>query len=169
MKTGERVIVCGVDGSAASRRALRWAVDEARTDSARVRAVIAWAWDGLEELGAPTTPTAAQERAQQVLDKAVDETLLDLEEAPTVERVCARGVPSDALCIAAADADLLVVGSHGHGAVHDKLIGSTSERVTHHAPCPVVIVPDPTHAKRNLERAKARQALQEPSHPMQVV
>lgn len=169
MTAGERIIVCGVDGSAASHRALRWAADEAKVDSARLRAVIAWSWDGLEELGAPSTPAAAEQRAREALDKAVDEVLGEMNEPPGVERVCARGVPSDALCIASAEADLLVVGSHGHGAVHDKLIGSTSERVVHHAPCPVVIVPDPRHAKRNLERAQARQARQQPSHPVQVV
>lgn len=169
MSTGEHVIVCGVDGSEAGDRALRWAVDEARVRSAKVRAVTAWSWDGLEDLGAPTTPAAALERAQQVLDRAVEEVLSGLESPPVVERTCERGTPSEALCLAAVDADLLVVGSHGHGAVHDKLIGSTSERTLHHAPCPVVIVPDPRHAERNVERAREHKARQEPAHPVQVV
>jgi nucleotide-binding universal stress UspA family protein len=38
-------------------------------------------------------------------------------------------------------ADLIVFGSHGHGAVHRALLGSVSEGVLHHAPCPLLIVP----------------------------
>lgn len=40
-------------------------------------------------------------------------------------------------------ADLIVVGSHGHGSLYDLLVGSTSEGVLRKAPCPVVLVPSP--------------------------
>jgi nucleotide-binding universal stress UspA family protein len=169
MGEDRRVIVCGVDGSVAGQRALRWALDEAVRSSGRVRAVTAWEWDGVEELGGTTMPAEALAHARAVLDKAVDEALDGMENAPELERVCERGVPSAALCSAALGADLLVVGSHGHGAVHDKLLGSTSERVVRHAPCAVLIVPDQAHVERNLKRARQRQRTTEPSHPVQVV
>lgn len=66
-------------------------------------------------------------------------------------------------------ADLLVIGSHGHGTLHGKLLGSTSERVVHRAPCPVVIVPDPRLVERNVERAEKRQRRAEATPAVQVV
>lgn len=167
MDAAERVIVCGVDGSPAGERALQWGIDEASRGNGRVLAVTAWSWDGVEGLAAPTTPSDALARARTLLDTAVDKALEGVENAPAVERICERGLPSEALCNAAAGADLMVLGSHGHGAVHDKLVGSTSERAIHHAPCPVVIVPDPRHVERNIKRAKTRQPTRE--HPVQIV
>ena len=169
MKATECVIVCGVDGSPAGQRALHWAVDEAIRRYGKVRAVTAWSWDGVEALAAPGTPAEALGRARQMLDAAVDEVLGGMEDPPAVDRVCERGVPSEALCTASADAELLVLGSHGHGAVHDKLVGSTSERAIHHAPCPVVFIPDPRHVEKNLQQARTRRGRQQPEHPVQVV
>jgi nucleotide-binding universal stress UspA family protein len=167
METTERIIVCGVDGSPAGQRALMWALEEAGRRADKVRAVTGWVWDGVESLNAASTPAEALAQAQRLLDRAVDEVLGQVPGAVSVERVCQRGLPSDAICAAAADAELIVLGSHGHGAVHDKLIGSTSERVIHHAPCPVVVVPDPRHVERNLKRAK--QLHREPARPAQVL
>ena len=65
-----------------------------------------------------------------------------------------RGAASESLCRSALDAELIVLGSHGHGAVHDQLVGSTSMRAIHHASCPIVILPDPRHAERALKRVK---------------
>lgn len=167
MEAAERVIVCGVDGSPAGQRALMWALEEAGRRGGKVRAVMAWAWDGVETLNAASTPAEALAQTQQLLDRCVDEVVNQVPGAPTVERVCQRGLPSEAICAAAADAELIVLGSHGHGAVHDKLVGSTSERVIHHAPCPAVIVPDPRHVEKNLRRARELHA--EKAHPTQVV
>ena len=167
MEAAERVIVCAVDGSPAGQRALMWALEEAGRRSDKVRAVTAWTWDGVEALNAASTPGEALAQAQRLLDRSVDEVLDQIPGAPAVERVCERGLPSEAICAAAVDAELLVLGSHGHGAVHDKLVGSTSERVIHHAPCPVVVVPDPRHVEKNIRRARELQT--EKAHPSQVV
>lgn len=169
MDARKGVVVCGVDGSPAGQRALRWAIEEAVKRNAEVHAVTAWSWDGLEELGAPTTPAEALERAQRVLDTAVDEVLSRLEKTALVTRVCERGEPADALITAAIGADLLILGSHGHGTVHDKLLGSTSERVLHHAPCPVVIVPDPRLVEKSIKRLEERQRRTGAHLPVQVV
>lgn len=59
------------------------------------------------------------------------------------EAVVVTGLPHDAITRYARErkADLIVVGTHGHGFVAHVLVGSTAERIVHHAPCPVLIVP----------------------------
>jgi len=156
MDEQEHVIVCGVDGTPASERALAWAIDEAARRGCALRAVTAWSWDGMEDLGAAANAADALKRAQAVQDKAVDAAIAAAEKAPDVERLLPRGVPSEVLCIAALDAELVVLGSHGHGQVHERIVGSTSQRVIHHATCAVVVLPDPRHADR--ERSKRRGA-----------
>jgi nucleotide-binding universal stress UspA family protein len=54
-----------------------------------------------------------------------------------------EGNPARALLAASEDADLLVVGSRGHGAFVGALLGSVSHQVVAHARCPVVVVPTP--------------------------
>jgi len=51
-----------------------------------------------------------------------------------------RAHPAQALLDAAAGADLLVVGCRGHGGFTGMLLGSTSQHVVAHAPCPVLVV-----------------------------
>jgi nucleotide-binding universal stress UspA family protein len=51
-----------------------------------------------------------------------------------------RGHPAKVLVDQANDADLLVVGSHGHGGFVGALLGSVSQRCVQHATCPVVVV-----------------------------
>ena len=160
----EHIIVCGIDGSPAGQRALAWAMDEAIRRNCKLRVVTAWAWDGVEAMGAPSSPAAARHHAKQIQDTAISGVLTDTDNPPEVERILVRGVASESLCTSALDAELMVLGSHGHGAVHDQLVGSTSMRAIHHASCPVVILPDPRHAERALKRAKGRPRGVEPPH-----
>lgn len=57
------------------------------------------------------------------------------------ERICRLGPPSPTICEIAGElhADLIVVGSHGYGLL-DRILGTTSARVVHHAPCSVMVV-----------------------------
>lgn len=147
MDRPDRVIVCGIDGSAAGRRAAEWAADEARRRGCRLRAVTVWSWDGLKSGTMISSPAEARRRAEDIQHEALDAVVggrLD----PPIEGQIVQGRPSEQLCRAALDAELLVLGSRGHGAFPDAL-GSTSQHVIHRAPCPVVVLPQPRPAQRD--------------------
>lgn len=152
MAEGKQVIVCGVDGSPASRRALEWAVAEAVMRDADVRVVSAWSGYGMEAIGVVSSPEQAEHEAGHAQQKVIDAVLAGVEKPPTVERVVVEDRPAHALVAASVDADLLVLGSHGHGAAHDRITGSTSQRVLHHAACTVVVLPDPRCAETTRKR-----------------
>jgi nucleotide-binding universal stress UspA family protein len=155
MEADKKVIVVGVDCSAASERALEWALDEAMRRDCPLRVVTAWSGYGMEAVGAVSSPSEAQERAEAVLDRVVDAAVAKVKNPPQIERLVVEDTPSHALTMASLDADLLVLGSHGHGGAYDKIVGSTSQRVLHHAVCPAVILPDPRCAQKTLKRAGA--------------
>jgi nucleotide-binding universal stress UspA family protein len=139
-------IVVGIDGSEQSKDALRFAVEEAEVHGARVLAVHAWMVPipPVEpELVAPPIDYPAlvkelQEAAERLLDGVVDE-VLGKGNVVRVDRVAVEGPAPSALLDAAADADLIVVGSRGHGGFAKLLLGSVSEQVARHAPCPALI------------------------------
>ncbi len=140
-------IVVGVDGSPGSRRALEWAVAEARTRGAVLEAVMAWDDPYLGTMWtAPTSDVvdaeAIEQRRRKDLDDVVDSTDASGLVAP-IERTFSTGSPAKVLLSVAAGADMLVVGTRGHGAFVGAVLGSVSHRVAAHAPCPVVIVPLP--------------------------
>ena len=137
-------IVVGVDGSETSQRALVWALEDARRrGGATVEAVHAWEPPVL--VGGPvgTVPPVPvdgpyTDAAHQLLTDVlatVDTT------GVTVEPVVLEGPPGAVLCDRSTDAALLVLGSSGHSAVMDTLIGSVSQFCSHHAPCPLVLIP----------------------------
>jgi len=158
------IIVCGIDGSPASQRALEWAVAEARYRGCSLRAVTAWEWDGVEGMIAPATPEEAQGQAEIVQRRALIAALEGMMNPPEVERRLVRGRPSEALTTASLDAELLVVGGRGHSAMHDALVGSTSARVIRHASCPIVVLPDPQHVEAS-EHRRSRQRHRRSAEP----
>ncbi|HVF32604.1 MAG TPA: universal stress protein [Acidimicrobiales bacterium] len=133
-------IVVGVDGSDVSRAALAFALDEARLRGARLDVVVAWHEPYSAAAIAPiaTDPAVFSDAATRTLEDALASSdLTGVEIGRRVE----RGGPAEALLRAAEGADLLVVGSRGHGGFTGLLLGSVSQQVVHHAPCPVVVVP----------------------------
>jgi nucleotide-binding universal stress UspA family protein len=139
--TMERIVV-GVDGSETARRALAWAVAEARLRQATLEVVLAWHMPyiaGYPYAGVGFDPATFEKDAKTSLDAIVDGT--DTTGIPSVERTLAVGDAASALLGRAADADLVVVGSRGLGGFTGLLLGSVSHHVTHHATCPVVVVP----------------------------
>lgn len=144
------VIVVGVDGSDASREALRWAADEARLRSASLVAVHAWSFIQAQPLGDPGNLAisagdlpgqlaAESDAANEVLEAAVSDAL---GAAPgiAVERKLVEGGAGVALVAESRSAELLVVGSHGRSGLTAALLGSVSRHVVNHAGCPVVVV-----------------------------
>jgi nucleotide-binding universal stress UspA family protein len=80
-----------------------------------------------------------EDAAGHLLDQVVDATAAEYRDVP-VERVLVRASPADALLGAARDAALVVVGGRGVGGFRGLLLGSVSQHLAHHAPCPVVVV-----------------------------
>ncbi len=134
------MIVVGVDGSDPSRRALRWAADQAKLTGAELKVVTTWEYpprsDGLRPIRRTSTPTRMPRKA---LRETVD-AVLGADPAVVVHLKVTEGHPAFVLTEAARGAALLVVGSRGHGAFAGMLLGSVSEYCAAHAPCPVVVV-----------------------------
>lgn len=138
----QRVIVAGVDGSPSSRLALRWALGQAELTGARVLAVTSWEYPSFYTWeGGPLPPDDFSQDARTSLDESVDEQLQQ-SGAPQVQvdRDVRHGHAAQVLMEASEGADLLVVGSRGHGTFYGALLGSVSQRCAVHSRCPLVIV-----------------------------
>ena len=140
------VIVVGVDGSEGARAALEWAAAEARLRGARLRAVHAWhlppaayGSGGFVPPVGVTWEDDLEEAAKTGLAKALGEASGTLEGIEVEHRV-GEGSAAVVLTEAAADADLLVVGSRGLGGFKELLLGSVGHQCAQQSPCPVVIV-----------------------------
>lgn len=134
--------VVGIDGSDSSVRALQWAVEQARSDGAVVEAVHSWhvpyAASGMA--GMPFDVQMFADGARATLD----ETIARVDASGLSEPIVASleaGPAAPALIEKSRDADLVVVGSRGHGGFVGLLLGSVSQQVASHAHCPVVIIP----------------------------
>lgn len=151
-------IVVGVDGSEESQRALQWAMPEARARGARVRAVHVWHHPPDYVLQYPPSPPdlavapvfrdrdQLEKEAMELLDQTVTKAVGSGPSVDIVQEID-EGSPADRLvrAAAAADAELLVVGSRGLGGFRSLLLGSVSQQLAHHAPCPLVIVRGAVH------------------------
>jgi nucleotide-binding universal stress UspA family protein len=141
-------IVVGFDGSDHARAALRWAADHARATKAELHVVHAWhpAYVGAGPFGLATGGLeGARDAAGARLDGAM-EWLRSLELARPPVASLVEGGAAAALIEKAADAELVVVGARGLGGFAGLVLGSVSDQVSRHAPCPVVVVPGATSA-----------------------
>jgi nucleotide-binding universal stress UspA family protein len=133
-------IVVGVDGSDGGRRALQWAVREVGIRGGVVQAVASWRWDTVEYSVADQI-SEVRERTERMLRDEI--AAVAGHSAVTIAAEVVEGLAGDVLCRAAQDADLLVLGSHGHSRVRHTVLGSVSEECVRNAPCPVVVIPVP--------------------------
>jgi nucleotide-binding universal stress UspA family protein len=141
-------IIVGIDGSDHSRLALAWAMREAvqhhvpltvmtvHPGPVRPATRIFWAVPDYPEDS--QNLEFARKKVQEFVDKVANEIG---EAAPEVAVSVSAGDPAEELVKASRDADMLVVGSRGSGGFARLLMGSVSSQVTHHAACPVVIIP----------------------------
>jgi nucleotide-binding universal stress UspA family protein len=137
----ERRIVVGVDGSASSKAALAWAVKQAGLTGAVVEAVMAWQFPvtyGGYMMPLPDTGDWAK-TAAEVVAKAVAEVTSPEVRIKIRARV-AEGNAAQVLLDASDGAELLVVGSRGHGGFTEALLGSVGQHCVQHADCPVVVI-----------------------------
>ncbi|WP_345507605.1 universal stress protein [Terrabacter aeriphilus] len=142
---GERgaTIVVGVDGSKASRIALRWACAEARARGGHVVALSVW---HLYPLAPPdrvgSSPwwftTDPEEATRALLDEVVGETAPDFPDV-TIESEVVPGHAAEELVRRSETADTLVIGATGTGGFAGMLLGSTGGAVVEHAHCTVVL------------------------------
>lgn len=130
-------VVVGVDGSPRTGAVVSAAVVAAGERDQPLRMVHVWSFPYPSPDPKPWDPYAlAREEAQAVLDDAIAQAGVTGTTGILVESDHAGA----ALVDAAAGADLLVVGSHGHG-LASHLRGSVAAHVERHATCPVLVVP----------------------------
>jgi nucleotide-binding universal stress UspA family protein len=140
------LIVVGVDQSAGAQAALRFALEEARLRQATLRVVHAWQFGYIGATGLEGWLPAAggsledfRRGAEAALDETLREAIADTN-GMTIERRVEQGTAAEVLVEESQSADLLVVGSRGHGGFAQLLLGSVSQQCAQHAFCPVVIV-----------------------------
>ncbi len=138
-------IVVGLDGSECSRRALAWAIAQARLTDSTVEAVLAWEW-------APTSGVYPYGPQEDTIEKAA-ERLLDSELArlsaaapPVVRGRLIHGHPAKVLLDASTEAAALVVGNRRAGIAAGRMLGSVSQKVARHATVPVIVVHEHDHS-----------------------
>lgn len=137
-------IVVGVDGSDASKDALRWAARQAAMTGSLLVAVAVWSYATMSypsmSAYVPTVNDLDLEGdATQMLQATVKEAL----DGAPVRLVVAEGHPADVLVRFSEGADLVVVGSRGHGGFVGALLGSVSHHLVQSAHCPVVVIRHP--------------------------
>lgn len=137
-------VVVGVDGSPASVKAVVWATHEAKLRNSEIEILHSWSMPFVVDPMAmmpmmfPVEEMVAD--AKKVVAGAV-EIIAGIDAKARVITRIERGSASEHLITAGKSADLLVVGSRGHGGFAGLLLGSVAQQVANHATCPVVIVP----------------------------
>ena len=138
--TTRRPIVAGVDGSESSLAALRWAMRQAELTGAPLEIVSAWEWPVSWGWQPPIPPGYdPADEARRQLDKAIS-AVLTPGDATEARRTVIEGNPAPVLEALSKTADLIVIGSHGHGEFAGMLLGSVSQHCITHCHCPVVVI-----------------------------
>ena len=142
----ERRIVVGGEGSGYARAALIWALEEAHHRGAVIEVVTCYspayvpAAPDLGYVPLDSFDLAAEVEKMQgeVIESAIEAS--DFGDEVEIRRVLQKGRPADTLMTAAEGATMLVVGNRGRGGFAGLRLGSVSQAIAHHSPCPLVIV-----------------------------
>ncbi len=135
----EKIIVVGVDASGPSKEALRWAARQAQLSGDELRVVMSWEIPSMAYWAPLPDGLDFEKETREALHRTVVDVLGEAPLLPVTE-VVAEGHPAPVLLRESTNAELLVVGSRGHGEFTGMLIGSVSEHCVTHASCPVVVV-----------------------------
>jgi nucleotide-binding universal stress UspA family protein len=132
-------IVVGVDGSAGSRLALRWAARMAANEGVGIDAV--GIWSPITTYGFVAIPPgyAQDDAMEKTVVSTVDE-VFGPDRPKDLRILIYQGDPAFCLVQRSVEAHMIVVGSRGHGGFVGVLLGSVSARVAEHAKCPVLVV-----------------------------
>lgn len=134
-------LVVGVDGSDSSLSALRRGARMATALDGSLEAVIVWHFPGDGFLYPPITEWSPEKDADTVVRTAADAVFG--ETWPTWFTVSTRqGAPAQVLIDESEGAEMLILGSRGHGGFPGLLLGSVSHSCAQHAHCPVLIMHD---------------------------
>jgi nucleotide-binding universal stress UspA family protein len=137
-------VVVGVDGSQPSYDALHWAVAEAGRRGATLDVVNGYGFHQYVSPFGPSImfePDELERTSRKMLEEMSAGAVGAADRGPRgVELIASSMNAVPALLQVADGADLLVVGSRGHGTIRGMLTGSVSQQCVHHAPCPVVVV-----------------------------
>jgi nucleotide-binding universal stress UspA family protein len=148
------VIVVGLDGSKSSRAALDWALAEARLRGSSIRAVHAWSIPAIGSSEAPWTlvgtgdyadldPVELKQAAGDALERELGEAHGGAPGDVVIERELIDAPAADGILDSSKDAELIVIGTRGHGTLASLVLGSVSHAVIQRATCPVVVVRAP--------------------------
>jgi nucleotide-binding universal stress UspA family protein len=136
-----QLVVVGVDGSDQSVPTLRWAAAYAAATGATLRALLAWHYPaavGTAPVG--VAPASVSDGVRRQMNDVLGQAIAEAAPGMDVDQQIGYGHPAEVLVEASREADLLVVGSRGHGAFSGMLVGSVSIHCVTHAHCPVVVV-----------------------------
>jgi nucleotide-binding universal stress UspA family protein len=139
-------VVVGVDGSPTSEAALAFAFEEASVRGAGLTVVMCWHDFMVESAYTASRFTVDWKQVEESEQRLLAERLAGWQDKypdVRVHRVVLRDRPVRALMRYGAEAQLLVVGSHGRGGFTGMLLGSTSQALVYHSPCPLAIVRQP--------------------------
>ena len=142
-----RSIVVGTDGSETATQAVKQAVELAKATGAKIELVSAYEPVSGQRLREESTQVPEDMQWMVNPREDVDATLDSAEELAaeagvTVEKFARQGDPADAILDVAEEtkADLIIVGNKGMTGARRFLLGSVPNKVSHHAPCSVLII-----------------------------
>jgi len=147
---GSRHVVVGVDGSEASKSALRWSKLMATATNSTIDAVLVFQYPVAASGWAPAPADwNSGDDAQKTLTATVDE-VFGADRPLGMRLIVREGDAARVLLHESADAQMLIIGSRGHGGFMGLLLGSVSAKCAEHATCPVLVLhgDEQSHADR---------------------